>query len=211
MKTILTTALFFATVAFAEDANHPSLFLEKGEVFVEEEFDGEAPPQTIELRGGSAATMEDGVMVVINEVVIDNPIPRPVIHYKPILEEFICHMRIRLDGADYKPKQPWLDIGGQHRNHFRFEADQVLFSSETKSLAERTIDNSRPGNMLPLNEWLYVTVEIEKGRIALSINGKTQTYEGDNIETGEKLQLGIKAIPEGKLHVDYIRIWKKGE
>lgn len=197
-----------ASTCFANDSNHPSRFLEPGDEFSRVEFDGNAMPESIELRGGSTASVSDGVVTVINNSAKESPVPRPVLHYKSVPDEFICHMRIKMDGTDYKPKNPWLDVGGHHRNHFRFDSEQVLFSSEDAELSKRTIDNSRPGNMLPLNEWLHVTLEFEEGKLGLSINGQTQIYEGASIEIGNSRKIGLKAIPGGKLHVDYIRVWK---
>lgn len=162
----------------------------------------------IELRGGSTSEVKDGVLIVENNGPRETPSPRPVLHYREVPDEFACHMRIKMEGAAYTPKNPWLDIGGMHRNHFRFDEHQVLFSSEAKELSKRTIDNSRPGNMLPLNEWLDVTVEIEKGRLGLAINGQTQIYRDPNIEIGTARKIGMKAIVGGKLYVDYIRVWK---
>ncbi|MEM6692265.1 MAG: hypothetical protein AAF664_22740 [Planctomycetota bacterium] len=205
--TFLATLL--VTSSLAEEGDHPSIFLEKGDKFSFEEFDGDSLPKTIELRGGSNAKVVDGVLTVVNESNENNSVPRPVIHFKPIPEEFVCHIRMKMIGEDYKPKPPWLDIGGGHRNHFRFTADKVFFSSEEVPLSERKIDNARAVNMLPLNEWLDVTIEIEKGKIGLSINGVTQIYEEANIETSDRRQIGIKAIPKGQLLVDYIRIWQR--
>ncbi|MEM1067892.1 MAG: hypothetical protein AAGI63_03275 [Planctomycetota bacterium] len=199
--------VIFVGTCGAKDSNHPSRFLKKEKEFSRVEFNDSSMPQSIELRGGSTSVLSDGIMTVINDIAKDNPAPRPVIHYKSVPDEFICHMRIKLDGKDYKPKNPWLDIGGHHRNHFRFDGEQVLFSSEDKELSKRNIDNGRPGNMLPLNKWLHITVEMEKGRIGLSINGKSQIYEDPKIEIGNSRKIGLKAIPGGALHVDYIRVW----
>lgn len=207
MKRLALGCLILSSVCLAGETRHPALFLEKGNLFSAEEFAGESLPKSIELRSGSTGVASNGVLTVVNGTVDENPTARPVIHYNEVADEFICHMRLKMDGEGYT-KSPWIDIGGQHRNHFRFNDRGVLFSSEAKPLAERRIDNRRSGNMLPLNEWLHVTVEIKKGKIGLSINGRTEIYEDGKIEIGDSLKIGMKAIPGGEFHVDYVRIWE---
>ncbi|MEM1224733.1 MAG: arylsulfatase [Planctomycetota bacterium] len=208
MNRSVFVSLLVANACLASAQDHPSLFLTKGQSYSQADFDAGTVPEMIELRGGSTAQVHDGILVVENNGPRETPFPRPVLHYKDVPDEFVCHMRIKMDGNTYHPKNPWLDIGGMHRNHFRFDENQVLFSSESKELSKRTIDNGRVGNMLPLNEWLHVTIEIEKNRIGLSINGVTQIYRDPNIEIGAARKIGMKAICGGKLHVDYIRVWE---
>lgn len=205
----LNFSLFYSVSA---EVQHPSLFLKKGELYSAEEFDNGPQPKSIELRSGSTGAVSQGIFTIINSNKFskeETKSPaRPVMHYHKIPAEFICHMRIKLDGESYDVKNPWLDIGGGHRNHFRFKENLTQFSSEDKALAKRKISGGRKGQLLPLNEWLHVTIEIQKGKLGLSINGKTEIYEGSNIETGERLKIAMKAIPDGKLHMDYIRIWE---
>ncbi|MCH2204270.1 MAG: hypothetical protein MK132_00140 [Lentisphaerales bacterium] len=187
----------------------PSLFLDKGKLYFSEEFNGDKLPKVFEARSGSTTSTKNSILTVVNNDKKNGA--RPVIHCNKIPQESVCNMRIKMTGGSYTPKNPWLDVGGGHRNHFRFKEDMVLFSSEDKPLEKRKINNKRHGNMLPLNEWLNVTIEIKKGKIGLSINGKTEVYEGANIETGDRLKIAMKAIPKGKLLIDLIRIWEISE
>ena len=196
--------LLFICPLIAE-TEHPSLFLKKGKLFVTEEMNDKINPKLIEARSGSLAKVNNGVLTVTNPS--KEATARPVLKYKKTPEEFICHMRVKFDGKDFSVKKPWLDIGGQHRNHFEFNAEKVFFNTGKVKMAQRKTE-IRSKAMLPLNEWLNVTIEIKSGKLALDINGIQQVYTDKNIHIGSSPAIGIKAIHDGQLHIDYIRIWE---
>lgn len=127
---------------------------------------------------------------------------KPVMWLKKVPENFVCQMRLRYDAMDYQRGFPLLDIG--HHIH------TLSFSTEATTLAIKKdvekIEIKKP--LFSLNEWHDVVIELKKGAILLSIDGKKHLFESENIDMTGHAQIDFKAVDFGTCQIDDIKIWE---
>lgn len=213
-QSVFTTILIASSSLQAEDsaAYEPELF-EKTELVYEDSFDGELDLDHWEIRQGSTWKIEDGILVGSEspkefqekKIAANDKAHagfKPVIWLKQVPAEFVCTMRVRYDGEDYIRNFPLIDLG----HHFH-----TLTFSEDKSTLKiqkdvEVIDVEEP--LFSLNEWHDVAIELKKGKLLFTVDGKKHLFESENIDMGDQRQIDFKGIDFGKCMIDDVKIWR---
>ena len=192
---------------------HPTLFLEKGELVYSDHFKGKLDSNVWEARQQTQWTIKGEQLVgspspkAYQQEMIEKGQPgysgdHPVARLNGVPQEFICHMRLRYEGNDYTRIRPLLDVG-HHKNSFLFSAKNTRMAvDKDKQIMDR------PYPMLPLNTWVYVTIEFKQGRMALKMNDHLEVYESQLITMAGQREFTFKGIPGGRIVIDYVRLWE---
>lgn len=179
----------------------------------QDDFNGPLNKDFWETRQGSTWTVRDGILH-------GGPSPKefqdkmiakgdrahagfkPVIWLKQVPAEFVCTMRMRYNAKEYHPKFPLLDLG----HHFH----TLVFGKDTTTLTikkdQQTIRLEE--SFLPLNEWVDVAIELRKGTLLLTMNGKQHRFESPHIDMGDQRQIDFKGVDFGSCEIDHIHIWE---
>ena len=127
---------------------------------------------------------------------------KPVIWLKKVPENFVCTMRVRYDGKDYQKGFPLLDLG--HHTH------TISFSAKATTLTIKknveVLTTEHP--LFAINQWHDVAIELKKGRLLLSIDGKKHLFESANIDMAGQAQVDFKAIDFGTCQLDDVKLWE---
>ena len=127
---------------------------------------------------------------------------KPVIWLKKVPENFLCAMRLRYDGQGYQKGFPLLDLG--HHIH------TISFSEKSTTLTIKKnvemIHAETP--ILKLNQWHDVIIELRKGTLILTIDGKRHRFESKNIDMAGQAQIDFKGLNHGGCQIDEIRLWE---
>lgn len=62
--------------------------------------------------------------------------------------------------------------------------------------------------LFPLNQWHDVAIELKKGAILLTIDGKKHRFESSNIDMAGQRQIDFKGIDGGTCQIDDVKIWE---
>lgn len=193
---------------------HPRLFLEKGALVYSDDFDGAFNVKQWEVRQQTKWVTEGGQLVgsgaplaYQEEMKAKNDSHTgegPIIRLNGVPREFVCHMRLKYEGADYVQGRPLLDVG-HHKNSFLFSAGNARLNLDKgKKIINRAAD------MLPLNQWVDVTIELAEGKMAVVLNGHKQVYENALITMEGHSEFTFKAIPKGRILFEYVKVWEAG-
>ncbi|WP_395742866.1 hypothetical protein [Prosthecobacter sp.] len=127
---------------------------------------------------------------------------KPVIWLKKVPENFVCVMRVRYDAPAYQKGFPLFDLG--HHIH------TLVFSEKSTTLTIKKKVESLPVEqpLFALNQWHDVVLELKKGTILLSIDGKKHLFESKNIDMAGQAQIDFKAVDFGTCQIDSIRLWE---
>ena len=127
---------------------------------------------------------------------------RPVIWLKQIPENFICTFRVRFDGKAYQKGFPLIDIG-HHIHILRFSE-----SGTTLGIKKVVAPQALGGVPFSLNEWHTVALELKKGALLVSIDGKKQVVRNENVDMTGQNQIDFKGLEGGACQVDDIQLWE---
>lgn len=127
---------------------------------------------------------------------------KPVIWLKKVPENFVCTMRVRYDGEAYKKGFPLLDIG--HHIH------TITFSEKTTTLTIKKNVETLPvaSPLFSLNQWHDIAIELKKGTLLLTIDGKKHRFESKNIDMTGQAQIDFKALDFGGCQIDDVKLWE---
>lgn len=127
---------------------------------------------------------------------------KPVIWLKKVPENFVCTMRVRYDGKDYQKGFPLLDIG--HHTH------TISFSEKATTLTIKKNVETLPveSPLFTLNQWHDVAIELKKGVLLLTIDGKKHRFESKNIDMSGQAQIDFKALDGGTCQIDDVKLWQ---
>lgn len=126
---------------------------------------------------------------------------KPVIWLKKVPENFVCSMRVRYDAKTYQKGFPLFDLGHHiHTLSFAEKATTLTIKKEEKLEAADAL--------FALNEWHDVVIELKKGTILLSVDGKKHRFENKNIDMTGQAQIDFKAVDGGTCQIDHIKLWK---
>lgn len=207
----LTIALTTALRAESPD-DKPELFQSTRLVY-EDKFDGPLNTDFWEVRQSSTWEVKEGILTgsqsskEFQEKMIAKGDKahagfKPVIWLKQVPENFVCAMRLRYNGEAYQPKFPLLDLG--HHVH------TIVFGEKTTTLTIKknveTLSVETP--LLPLNQWVDVTIELKKGSLLLKIDGKKHFFQSAHIDMTGQQQIDFKGIDFGSCQIDHIRLWE---
>lgn len=208
---LLTVSLPSRLLAGSADYQ-PELFKSLKLVY-EDNFDGALNTEFWEVRQNTTWAIKDGVLTGSpsskefqdKKKASDDPSHaglKPVIWLKKVPENFVCAMRVRYDAKAYQKGFPIFDLG--HHTH------TLTFSEKATTLVIKhnveTIPVEQP--LFALNEWHDVVIELKKGTILLSIDGKKHLFESKNIDMAGQAQIDFKAVDGGSCQIDSVRLWE---
>ncbi|MGB3119993.1 MAG: hypothetical protein WBE58_14325, partial [Verrucomicrobiales bacterium] len=127
---------------------------------------------------------------------------KPVIWLKKVPKNFVCTMRVRYDAKTYQKGFPLFDLG--HHIH------TITFSEKATKLTIKKNVESIPvvEPLFALNQWHDVAMELKKGTLLLSIDGKKHRFESTNIDMTGQAQIDFKAVDFGICQIDDIKLWE---
>lgn len=197
--------------AGAADYN-PELFQKTRLVYVDS-FDGTLNTEFWEVRQNTTWAIKGGVLCGSpsskefqeKKKASDDPSHAglmPVIWLKKVPENFVCTMRVRYDAKAYKKGFPLFDLG--HHTH------TISFSEKATTLTIKknveTLAVEQP--VFALNQWHDVAIELKKGTILLTIDGKKHRFESANIDMTGQAQIDFKAVDFGTCQIDDVKLWE---
>lgn len=127
---------------------------------------------------------------------------KPVIWLRQVPENFVCTMRLRYNAKAHHPRFPLLDLG--HHVH------TLVFGEKTTTLTLKkkvqTVKAEAP--LLTLNTWHEVAIELRKGSLLLTIDGKSRRFDSPHIDMAGQAQIDFKGIDFGTCQIDDVKVWE---
>jgi len=189
----------------------PELFQSTKLVYADT-FDGPLNKEFWEVRQNTTWAIKDGVLTgspsskEFQEKKKASADPshaglNPVIWLKQVPENFVCTMRVRYDGEAYRKGFPLLDLG-HHTNTISFseKATTLTIKKDVETLWAES-------PLFTLNEWHDVAIELKKGTLLLSIDGKKRRFESKNIDMAGQAQIDFKGLNFGTCQIDNVKLW----
>jgi hypothetical protein len=211
----LVCATLFASAQLqaADDPEYKPELFSKTKLLYSDTFEGSLRTDFWEIR-------QETTWAVTNGVLAGKPAPvdfqekkkasgdaahaglRPVIWLKQIPENLVCTFRVRFDGQNYQKGFPLIDVG--HHIH------SLRFSESGAALGIKKEVPSQPlsGLSFSLNEWHTVALELKKGAMLVSIDGKKQVVRNEHIDMTGQSQIDFKGLEGGACQIDDIKIWE---
>ena len=211
-RLLLSLALLFPLWLGAAEESVESELFETTTLVYSEEFDGPLDPDFWEVRQSSTWTIENGILkggqstkaFQAKKIAAGDRAHagfKPVIWLKQVPAEFVCTMRMRYTEGTPHPKFPLLDLG-HHVHTISFGATEtkltVLKDQEVFTTAEPR---------LRLGEWAEIQIELKKGTLRFTIDGKTHRFDSALIDMGDQRQIDFKGLDLGTCEIDWIRVW----
>lgn len=176
-------------------------------------FDGALNKDFWEVRQNTTWAIKDGVLTGSpsskefqdKKKASDDPSHaglKPVIWLKKVPENFVCTMRVRYDGKAYQKGFPLLDLG--HHTHTITFGDKATTLTIKKNVETLTTESP----LFSINQWHDVAIELKKGTIILSIDGKKHRFDSKNIDMTGQAQIDFKAIDGGTCQIDDVKLWE---
>lgn len=127
---------------------------------------------------------------------------KPVMWLKKVPENFVCTMRVRYGAKAYQKGFPLLDVG--HHIH------TISFSEKATTLTIKKNVEVLPveSPLFSLNEWHDVAIELKKGSLVLTIDGKKHRFDSANIDGTGQAQIDFKAVDFGTCDIDDVKLWE---
>lgn len=126
---------------------------------------------------------------------------KPVIWLKQVPENFVCEMRVRYDAAAYQRGFPLLDLG--HHIHTIVFGEKGTTLTIKKNVETKSVEQP----LFALNQWHDVVIELKKGVLLLSIDGRKHRFESPSIDMTGQSQIDFKAVDGGTCQIDALRLW----
>lgn len=190
----------------------PELF-QSTKLVYEDSFDGPLNKDFWEVRQNTTWAIKDGILTGSpsskefqeKKKASDDPSHaglKPVIWLKKVPENFVCTMRVRYDGKAYAKGFPLLDLG--HHVH------TISFGEKATTLTIKKNVETLPveAPLFSLNEWHDVAIELKKGTLLLTIDGRKHRFDSKNIDMTGQAQIDFKAIDFGGCQIDSIKLWE---
>ena len=127
---------------------------------------------------------------------------KPVIWLEKVPENLVVQFRVRFDGDDYIPRFPLIDVG-HHVQTLTFSKEKTTLSIKKN---EKVISNEEM--LLPINEWVDVTIELTKGKMLVTLNGKKLVVEDALIDMTDQQQIDFKGIDHGGIRIDDVKVYE---
>lgn len=190
----------------------PELF-KTTKLIYSDSFDGALNTEFWEIRQNSTWAIKDGVLSgsQSSKEFQDKMIAKgdkahagfkPVIWLKKVPENFVCTMRVRYDGTAYAKGFPLLDIGHHiHTITFSEKATTLTIKKDVEKLAIES-------PLFALNQWHNVAIELKKGVLILTIDGKKRRFDSTKIDMTGQSQIDFKAIDLGTCQIDDVKLWE---
>jgi hypothetical protein len=190
----------------------PELFTSTKLIY-EDTFDGTLNTEFWEVRQNTTWAIKEGVLMGSpssqefqdKKKASDDPSHaglKPVIWLKKVPENFVCVMRVRYDAKAYQKGFPLFDLG-HHTNTISFgeKATTLTIKKNVETLPVEV-------PLFTLNEWHDVAIELKKGAMVLTIDGKKHRFDSANIDMTGQAQIDFKAIDFGTCQIDKVMLWE---
>jgi hypothetical protein len=198
---------------FAADAAYQSELFKKTRLIYADTFDGALNTEFWEVRQNTTWAIKDGVLTgspsskEFQEKKKASADPshaglKPVIWLKKVPENFVCTMRLRYSAKAYQKGFPLLDLG-HHTNTIVFGEKQTTLA--IKKNAE-TLSVAQP--LFALNQWHDVAIELKKGTLVLTIDGRKHVFQSKHIDMAGQHQIDFKAVDGGSCEIDNVKLWE---
>ncbi|HRX55938.1 MAG TPA: hypothetical protein P5016_15605 [Verrucomicrobiales bacterium] len=210
---VFCLALFLAARLAADTPGYQPELFRKTKLVYQDSFDGPLNTDFWEVRQNTTWTIKDGVLTGSasskefqeKKKASDDPSHaglKPVIWLKKVPENFVCTMRVRYDAKTYQKGFPLFDLG--HHIH------TITFSGKGTTLTIKKNVESMPvaEPLFALNQWHDVAMELKKGTLLLSIDGKKHRFESTTIDMTGQAQIDFKAVDFGTCQIDDIKLWE---
>ena len=127
---------------------------------------------------------------------------KPVIWLNKVPENFAITMRLRYSAKAYQKGFPLLDLG-HHTNTITFseKATTLVIKKNVETLAARE-------PLFALNQWHDIAIELKKGNVLLTIDGKKHRFDSANIDMTGQHQIDFKAVDGGSCEIDDVKLWE---
>lgn len=209
---ILTLSLISAPSTRAAD--YPSELFKDLKLVYEDRFEGGSiNPEFWEVRQSSTWVIQEGVLhgsqsskefqaKMIAKGDKGHAGFKPVIWLKKVPENFVFTLRLRYDGKAYTRGFPLVDLGHHiHTLNFSEKATTLTIKKDQEKLALES-------PLFSLNEWHEVAIELKKGTLVLTIDGKKHRFESPNIDMKGQAQIDFKGIDLGTCQIDDVKLWE---
>ena len=207
----LSLGLFLLSPAQSAEYQ-PELFKSTRLIYAET-FDGALNPEFWEVRQSTTWEIKEGVLKgspsskEFQEKKKASADPshaglKPVIFLKKVPENFVCTLRMRYDGEAFKKGSPLLDIG--HHIHTLSFAEKTTTLTIKKNVETLAIESP----LFSLNAWHDVALELKKGTLLLTIDGKKHRFDSPQIDMTGHAQIDFKALDFGTCQIDDVRLWE---
>jgi len=209
----LLFALSLQAPLHAETPAYQSELFQSTKLVYEDTFEGPLKAEFWEVRQSSTWVIKDGVLTgsqssqEFQEKMVAKGDKahagfKPVIWLKKVPENFVCTLRLRYDGEAYGKGFPLIDLG--HHIHTLTFSEKATTLTLKKDVEKRVID----APLFSLNAWHDVAIELKKGSLILSIDGKKHRFESANIDMTGQAQIDFKALDLGTCQIDHIKLWE---
>ena len=216
MKTtslLLSLSFLSFTSALRAEEYKPELFQSTKLVYADSFDSGTINTEFWEVRQNTTWAIKDGVLsgsessaeFQAKKKASDDPSHaglKPVMWLKKVPENFVCTLRVRYGAKAYQKGFPLLDIG--HHIH------TITFSEKATTLTIKKNVEVLPveSPLFSLNEWHDVAIELKKGTLILTIDGKKHRFDSANIDGTGQAQIDFKAVDFGTCEIDDVKVWE---
>ena len=216
-----TTSLLFSlsvlslafTSALRAEEYKPELFQSTKLVYADSFDSGTINTEFWEVRQNTTWAIKDGVLsgsessaeFQAKKKASDDPSHaglKPVMWLKKVPENFVCTMRVRYGAKAYQKGFPLLDIG--HHIHTITFSEKATTLSIKKNVEVLPVESP----LFSLNEWHNVAIELKKGTLILTIDGKKHRFDSANIDGTGQAQIDFKAVDFGTCEIDDVKLWE---
>ncbi len=213
---LLHLSLAFLTLGAARTVwagDYKSELFHKTRLVYADTFDGKLNTEQWEVRQNTTWVVKEGVLSggpsskEFQEKKKASADPshaglKPVIWLKKVPESFVCTLRVRYDGKAYAKGSPLIDIGHHiHTLSFSEKATTLTIKKDVEVLAVES-------PLFSLNAWHEVAIELKRGSLILSIDGKKHRFNSPNIDMSGQAQIDFKALDFGTCEIDDVKLWE---
>jgi hypothetical protein len=212
---LFLSPLGLVSLVQAAKAEYRSELFKSTKLIYEDTFDGLSTINSDfwEIRQSSTWVIKNGVLTgapsskefQAMKKVSDDPTHaglKPVMWLKQVPENFVCTMRVRYDASTDQKGFPLFDLGHHiHTLSFREKSTILAIKKDVE-----TFDVPQP--FFSLNQWHDVAIELKKGTILLTIDGKKHRFESANIDMTGQHQIDFKGVDFGSCQIDHIKLWE---
>ena len=200
----------------AEEPKFTSDLFKKGTLVYSDDFDGELNRERWGAPKGKK--IEKGILIIepqfTNREEAMKVLKRdhhlglePVGHLNKIPEKFVCHLRYKVEKPKLTPGRPSFQIG-----HHMIVLGVLEGGGHRIKLPDGP-GFSEPDSKMALNEWVDLVIEYQLGKIRISVNGHSKTYEHEKVTiVNPKDKFGprftFKGGPECRIFFDSVRLWE---
>lgn len=215
MKTpSLTAILSFLLIAItAQCADYQPELFKSTKLVYSDTFDGALNTEFWEVRQSSTWIIKDGVLTgsqsskEFQEKMVAKGDKghagfKPVIWLKKVPENFVCTLRVRYDGEAYAKGFPLIDIG--HHIHTLTFGEKATTLTIKKDVEKIAIESP----LFSLNTWHDIAIELKKGTLILTIDGRKHRFDNTHIDMTGQAQIDFKAIDLGTCQIDDVKLWE---